>query len=222
MTAVDLRACAILDADLLGGRDPTAAALAAARGGFTLLEVRDGRSGARLFVDSVRQIKAALAGSGVPVVVASRVDVALATAADGVSLEQADMHPVDARRLLGATSLIGITVETPAQADELYRLPVDWCWVGPVFPDDAEAEPDTRLGLNGLSRVAFRARLASGGLPVGATGGIDHGRAALVIGAGADGVAVAWQAEGRAGEEAARALRRAVERAVETRGVVRP
>lgn len=222
MTAVDLRFCAILDLDDLAG-DPGEAALALVRGGCTLLELvsRDGSTRAR--IEAGRRVKARLAGMGVPLLYRARVDVAFAADADGVHLEQTDMHPSDARRLLGRDALVGITVQRPAEADELYRLPVDFCRVSPVFAAEPEASTVEAGGLNGLSRIAFRARLASGGIPVGAAGGIDQSNIGQVIGAGADGVAVRFPTPpARDMVEAAGAIRRKVDEALAARTAQRP
>ena len=56
-----------------------------------------------------------------------------AAACEGVHLGQSDLHPADARRLLGDHAIVGLTLKTGAQADELYRLPVDYACIGGVF-----------------------------------------------------------------------------------------
>lgn len=222
MKAVDLRFCAVLDVDRLAG-EPGEVAHAAAQGGCTLVEWAGPSAGTRAQIDAARRVKARLDGTGVRLVVRGRVDIALAAEADGVHLEQSDMHATDARQLLGRNKLVGITVQSPSQADELYRLPVDFCWVSPVFPAEPDTSASDAQGLNGLSRVSFRARLASGGLPVGAGGGITLANVGPVIGAGADGVAVEFGAlSAEAVAEAAGALRRKVDEALAARTAQRP
>lgn len=223
MTTVDLRVSGILDLDVLMGGSEAEHALAAARGGCTLIAVRGHSSNARLLAESVRRILAAVDGTGVPVLVQGRADVALAAGAHGVHLGQQDLHASDARRLLGPDRIVSTTIETPAQADELYRLPVDCCWIGPVYPDPGEPPSETLVGLNGLSRIAFRARLATGGLPVGASGGIEPSRAGALIGAGADGVAVPLAApDAAATAQLAGAVRRLVDSALQSRAMAQP
>jgi thiamine-phosphate pyrophosphorylase len=99
------------------------------------------------------------------------------------------MHPSDARRLLGRGAIIGLTLKTAAQADEMFRMPVDYACIGGVFATTSKDNPDPPIGLEGFARVAFRARLAAS-VPVGAIAGIDATNAGAVIAAGADGVAV--------------------------------
>jgi thiamine-phosphate pyrophosphorylase len=187
---VDLRLYAILDGSVVGERDFGRLAREAAAGGCTLIQYRDKEAPIRALLARARAIKAALAGSRVPLLINDRVDVALAAGAEGVHLGQDDMHAGDARKLLGPAAIIGLTLKTPAQADELYRLPLDYACVGGVFATASKVNPDPPVGLDGFSRIAFRARLAGGKIPVGAIAGIDHANAASVVATGADGVAV--------------------------------
>jgi thiamine-phosphate diphosphorylase len=218
---VDLRLYGIIDPERTGGRDLVDLARAAVAGDCTLLQYRDKRAGGRGLVERARALKRALDGSGVPLLVNDRVDVALAAGADGVHLGQEDLHPRDARRLLGPGLIIGITIKTPTQADELYRLPVDYACIGGVFATDSKDTPEPPIGLDGLGRIAFRVRLASPGLPVGAIAGIDADNAASVIGAGADGVAVISAIFAAADPEArASELRAVVDLTLASRGVM--
>ena len=170
-------------------------------------------------VEQARALRRVCEDLGVGLLVNDRADVALAAGADGVHLGQDDLHPGDARRLLGPKAIIGLTVKTPPQADELYRLRVDYACVGGVFATASKVNPEPPVGLDGLSRIAFRVRLAAPGTPVGAIAGIDAGNAAATIGAGADGIAVISALFGAQDvEAAARGLRSTVDRALAARG----
>ncbi len=99
-----------------------------------------------------------------------------------VHLGQSDMHPSDARRLLGPQAIIGITVKNAPCRPCRRLLPVDYACIGGVFATTSKDNPDPPVGLDGLSRLLFRARLARGpGLPVGAIAGIGADNAAQVI-----------------------------------------
>ncbi|MCJ2067163.1 thiamine phosphate synthase [Methylobacterium sp. J-088] len=191
--AVDLRLYGLLDVGVLGGDSNRLARLGAeaVAGGCTLLQYREKDiPNARAALARIRAIREAVGGQ-VPVLVNDRVDLALAAGAEGVHLGQSDLHPADARRLLGLGAIIGLTVKTTAQADELYRLPVDYACIGGVFATTSKDNPDPPVGLDGFASIAFRARLARGaGLPLGAIAGIGPENAAAVVAAGADGVAV--------------------------------
>jgi thiamine-phosphate pyrophosphorylase len=189
MNPVDLRLCGIIDPERTRGRDPVELVRGAVAGGCTLVEYRDKLSGTRQFVETAHALGAALAGSGVSMLINDRVDVALAVRADGVHLGREDMHPNDARKLLGPRAIIGLTINTPEQADEMVRMQIDYGRLGGIFAALSNQNASEPIGLEGLARIAFRARLASG-VPVSACGGIDHTNAGAVVAAGADGVAV--------------------------------
>lgn len=219
MNPVDLRLYAIIGPEQAGGRDLPDLVRAAIRGGCTVVQYRDKTSPTRAMVEQARALRQACDGTGVPLLVNDRVDVALAARAHGVHLGQEDLHAEDARRLLGPEAIIGLTVKTARQADELYRLRVDYACIGGVFATTSKVNPEPPVGLDGLSRIAFRARLAAPGTPVGAIAGINAGNAAATVGAGADGVAVIAALFGAEDvEAAARALRGTVDRALAARG----
>ncbi|MGC5779647.1 thiamine phosphate synthase [Methylobacterium sp. NFXW15] len=223
--AVDLRLYGLLDTGVSGGDGAVLARLGAeaVAGGCTLLQYREKDiTDARATLERLRAIHVAIGGQ-VPLLVNDRVDLALAAGADGVHLGQSDMHPSDARRLLGPQAIIGITVKNAAHADELYRLPVDYACIGGVFSTTSKDNPDPPVGLDGLSRLLFRARLARGpGLPVGAIAGIGADNAAQVIAAGADGVAVISALFGAEPvRQSARHLRGLIDEALAQRGAAR-
>ena len=222
---VDLRLYGLLDVGVLGSDAGALAHLAdrAVAGGCTLIQYRDKDGGdARAALVRIRAIREAVAGR-VPVLVNDRCDLALAAGTEGVHLGQSDLHPEDARRLLGPAAIIGLTLKTGAQADELYRLPVDYACIGGVFATTSKDNPDPPVGIDGLQRIVFRARLARGtAFPLGAIAGIDADNAAETIRAGADGIAVISALfKGDGTEARARTLRARIDAALAQRGPVR-
>jgi thiamine-phosphate pyrophosphorylase len=140
-------------------------------------------------IEQARAIHAALAGSGVPLVVNDRVDVALVAGADGVHVGQDDMHPEDARRLLGPKAIIGLSIKSVALANAA-PLAIDYVGVGGVYATTSKDNPDPPIGVNGLREIVAALRARKRDLPICGIAGIDAGNAAEVIAAGADGVAV--------------------------------
>jgi thiamine-phosphate pyrophosphorylase len=187
---VDLRLYALVDPERAAGRPLGDLARLLAQGGATLIQLRDKRADTRVMVEEARAIKAAVAPSRVPLIVNDRVDVALAAGADGVHVGQEDMHPADARRLLGPNAIIGLSVKTLAQAAAAPLEHLDYVAIGGVFATSSKDNPDPPIGLNGLRAIAAAVRARKPGFPTGAIAGIDATNAADVIGAGADGVAV--------------------------------
>jgi len=222
MKPLDLRLYGLVDPARSGsgdvGRNLAYLAAAAVRGGATLIQLRDKTAATRAFVEEARAVHAALRGTGVPLLINDRVDVALAVAAEGVHLGQNDMDARDARRQLGPDAIIGLTVKNDAHVDTAPIGAVDYVAIGGVFETLSKDNPDPPVGVDGLRRLAERVRARRADMPVCAIAGISEDRIADVIGAGADGVAII-SAIFMAGdpEAAARTLRAAVDAALDDR-----
>ncbi|MFC0220765.1 thiamine phosphate synthase [Pseudochelatococcus lubricantis] len=187
---VDLRLYAILDPERSRGRPLPELARAAIAGGVTLLQYRDKYADTRPFVANARAILAAIAGTGVPLLINDRVDVALAAGADGVHVGQDDMTPADARRLLGPDAIVGLTLNNVQEAADATREPIDYGCIGGVFATSSKDNPKPPIGLGGLADVVASAQRYAPHLPLAAIAGIDETNAAAVIAAGAEGVSV--------------------------------
>lgn len=190
MNKVDYRLNAIVDGSLRDIADLAELALIAAENGATLIQYRDKHANGRQLVEQAVAIRAALTGSGVPLVVNDRVDVALAAGADGVHLGRDDVDAATARRLLGPEAIIGLTVKNAADADAALAAPVDYACIGGVFQTLSKHNPDPPVGLDGFAMLRSRMLAVRPDMPVGAIAGIDLARAREVIGAGASGVAM--------------------------------
>lgn len=117
-------------------------------------------------------------------VVNDRVDVALASGADGVHLGQDDLPADEARRQLGPAPILGLSTHSEAQFLAALAAGADYAAVGPVFPTPTKPG---RPGV-GLDLVGFAAGRAD--RPVFVIGGIDRVNLAAVVEAGAARVAV--------------------------------
>jgi len=157
----------------------------AVQGGVTMVQLREKQLCTREFVELGRALRALLAPRGVPLLVNDRVDVALACGADGVHIGQSDIRYADARRLMGAGAVIGVSVESVEQAAEAERCGADYMGVSPVFATPTKTDTSAPWGLEGLR--GLRRRFS---LPLVAIGGIGPDNAAEVFEAGADGIAV--------------------------------
>jgi thiamine-phosphate pyrophosphorylase len=191
---VDLRLNAIVDPERSGGRDLAELARLCAQGGATLVQLRDKVSETRAMIEQAKAIKDALAPFSVAFVVNDRVDVALAAGADGVHLGPDDMDVADARRLLGANAIIGLSIKNVGEAAAAPLALIDYVGSGGVYTTLSKEQKNTPIGPEGLARIIAvlrdRARGENKALPVCGIAGIDASNAAAVIGAGADGVAV--------------------------------
>ena len=215
---IDIRLYGILDPAATPGADLASLARLAAKGGVTILQYRDKLAEGRVMVEQARAILAALADTGVPLLINDRLDVALIAGAQGVHLGQADILPRDARVQLGPSAIIGRTLTNEAHIAALGDEPVDYGCVGGVFSTANKANANPPIGLDGLTRLVRIARKAAPALPLGAIAGITEVNAAQVIMAGADGIAAIGAIFGRPDPlAAAQALRRIVDGALSLR-----
>jgi thiamine-phosphate pyrophosphorylase len=218
MNKVDLRLYAIVDTDNLGAENLAAFAGGAAHNGATVVQYRDKHSGTRLLVERARAIHEVLAGTRVPLLINDRIDVALAVGAEGVHIGRDDMIPDEARRLLGPSAIIGLTVKNEADAKAAIDAPIDYACIGGVFQTLSKDNPDAPVGLDGFQKLAKLIRAARPDMPIGAIAGMTLETAPEMIRAGADGVA-AIGALFKSGNvpEAVRNMRMAIDRALEER-----
>jgi thiamine-phosphate pyrophosphorylase len=216
---VDLRLYALVDPQRAGAHALPELARAVAAGGATLVQLRDKSGSTRRMVEEARAIKAVLPGSGVPLLINDRVDVALAAGADGVHIGWDDMAVADARGLLGPDAIIGLSMKTAEQARTAPLELLDYVCIGGVFATESKDNPDPPVGTEGWQAIAAIVRARAPALPVGAIAGIDAGNAGAVMRAGADGIAVI-SALSLADDPrtAARALRGLVDRELAERG----
>jgi thiamine-phosphate pyrophosphorylase len=188
--SADLRLYALVDPERAGGRDLAELAWLVARGGATLVQLRDKVSSTLAMVESARAIRSRLAPLGVPLLINDRADVAFAAGADGVHLGQDDMAIEDARRLLGPQAVIGLSIKTLEQAAHAPIEQLDYACIGGVFATTSKDNPDPPIGLTGLRSIFATMRGRDRDLPIGAIAGIDASNAGAVIATGTDGVAV--------------------------------
>ena len=175
----------VTDRRLSLGRSTVEVVAAAVSGGVTCVQLREKHCSTREFLEEARRVRELLVGTGVPLIINDRLDVALAVAADGVHLGQNDMHLSDARRLVGERLVIGISAESVADAIRAEAEGADYIGVSPVFTTPTKMDTAPPLGLEGLREIRRAVRL-----PLVAIGSIRHDNAAEVLRAGADGLAV--------------------------------
>ena len=116
-------------------------------------------------------------------IINDRTDIALAVDADGVHLGQEDLPLSEARKIMGKR-IIGISTHNVAEAVEAEKGGADYIGFGSIFPTDTKDVG----AIQGVDPI--RAIKQAVGIPVIAIGGIKVDNAGLVLGAGADGVAV--------------------------------
>lgn len=174
----------ITDRRATGGRSLAEVIRAALEGGARLVQLREkDLEGGKLY-ELASELRDLTRQFGARLFVNDRIDVALASSADGVVLP-ADSFPTDvARRLLGPDRLIARSTHSPTEVERAAEEGCDFALFGPVHATPSKAAYGEPQGLEAL-RLAARAAI-----PVYAIGGITPDNAREVIAAGATGVAV--------------------------------
>ena len=175
----------ILDAALLTVPE-TECTQRLADAGVRLLQYRNKSASSRQLVESSKRLTSQLAPQGVTFVVNDRADVTSAVEAAGVHLGQDDLSVEAARRVIGTEKWVGVSTHNLEQFERNAATSADYIAVGPVFCTSTKTNPDPVVGIDFIRRVRT---LTS--KPIVAIGGITLDRAAEVIRAGADSVAVA-------------------------------
>jgi thiamine-phosphate pyrophosphorylase len=183
MIDIDSLVLVAITDDLHDGRDGLVArAVAAARGGATMIQLRLKDAPARMQVEVARALLAALP-STVPLIINDRADVALAAGAAGVHVGVDDLPAAAVRRVAPRGFIIGASVGCDAEV--ALASGADYVGIGPVYGTASKADAGDAIGVAEFSRLA-----ALCGLPAVAIGGIDATNAEPVMKVGASGVAV--------------------------------
>ena len=157
----------------------------AAGAGAKLFQYRNKSASMKEAYVEAMELRKIAAELGVTFIVNDRCDLALAVEADGVHLGQEDLPYGDARMMMGAGKLIGLSTHNPEQVREADRLKPDYIGFGPIFKPGSKRDHDPVVGVQGLREIR---RLTS--LPIFAIGGMTVDNVADALKARADGVAV--------------------------------
>ncbi len=189
---LDLSTYLVTDTALCGPRGVVVTVREAVLGGATTVQIREKDAAARDLLELVRAVADAV-GDRATVLVDDRVDVFLAaraagSAVHGVHLGQSDLPAREAREVIGADAILGLTANTAAHLAALEALPpgtVDYLGVGVIRPTSTKPDHPAPLGIAGFAEIA-----AATPLPCVAIGGIRVDDVAALKHAGAAGVAV--------------------------------
>ena len=175
----------VTDRELSKGRSDAEVARMAYEGGADVVQLRMKNADGGEMLEQANLIRRYADEMCKLFIVDDRVDIAMASGADGVHLGQSDMPLEAARKLMGDDAIIGISVDNVEEAVAAQEGGADYVGVGAVF--QTSTKPDAQQGV-GLGAV-FEVRQAVD-IPVVAIGGINRGNIQDVIRAGADAAAV--------------------------------
>lgn len=157
---------------------------ASLKGGVTFLQLREKDLSEEAFIKEAEALKALCQRYEVPFVINDNIAVAQAVDADGVHVGQSDMAMTAARAALGEDKIIGVSVQSVAQALAAEAAGADYLGVGAVFATSTKTDAaDVAYDL--LQEICNSVTI-----PVVAIGGIGPRNLHKLSGSGIDGVAV--------------------------------
>jgi len=170
--------------DTAGGQEPVALARILLEAGARILQLRLKDSGSRDFLAAARGIVASCRAHGAILIVNDRADIAKLASADGVHVGQDDLPLADARAIVGATAIVGVSTHSVEQARSAAAGGADYIGFGAIYSGGLKRVANAQ----GLGRL--RAVRAAVSLPIVAIGGISETTMPEVLAAGADAAAI--------------------------------
>ena len=165
MNKTDLKLYAITDRQWLHKARLSEHVKLAIEGGATMIQIRDkdilstdSDAGLKDEYNEALEIKRICHEHKVPLIINDNVQFAIDIDADGVHLGQDDMNPAEARKLLGADKIIGVTAKTVEQAKRAEADGADYLGSGAVFGSTTKlnAKPMTKELLREMQTMQSR------------------------------------------------------------------
>jgi thiamine-phosphate pyrophosphorylase len=175
----------VTDDRLSNGLSHVEIAERAYEGGADVVQLRAKDCDDRQLLKWAKEISEISERFGAGFIVNDRLDIALASGADGVHLGQSDMSASDARELSPEGFVIGVSVGDVKEALEAEKDGASYVALSPIFDTASKDDAGAGHGLNMLKAIRSAVKI-----PVIAIGGINKENVESIIDAGADGVAV--------------------------------
>lgn len=175
----------VTDPDLRSDRSLEEQVQAALAGGAKIVQLRDKHLSTPKLIALAKRLNQLARAANALFIINDRVDVALASEADGMHLGPDDMRPEDARRLLGREKLIGVSGSTVEEAEQAAPY-ASYLGVGAIFGSQTKNDAGEPVGVERIREI----KSAFPHLPLVAIGGINADNIAEVAAAGADAAAV--------------------------------
>lgn len=156
----------------------------AVSGGCSVVQMREKDSTSREFFETALRLRVLTKEKNVPLIINDRLDIAMASGADGVHLGQKDLPCSTARAILGKEKLIGVSAATVEEAVQAEKDGADYLGVGAmhVTATKTNTRPVTPELLQNICSAVS--------IPVVAIGGISEENVHELAGTGIAGIAV--------------------------------
>ena len=163
---------------------------AVCQGGCRWIQLRMKETGHEEFIRTGRVVKQICEQYGALFLINDNVDIALELDADGVHLGKEDMNPLDARRILGYSKIIGGTCNTIEDVIARFHQQVDYIGLGPFTYTSTKKHLSPILGIEGYQRIMNTCLEQGITTPIYAIGGIREENIAPILKTGVTGIAL--------------------------------
>lgn len=175
---------AVTDRAWLNGRTLAEDVEQALKGGVTFLQLREKELPEEEFLAEAKEIKQLTDRYQVPFVINDNLEVALACGADGIHVGQSDLEAGYVRQCLAADKILGVSVQTVAQAIRAEQAGADYLGVGAMY------STATKTDANLVTTEMLKKITAAVSIPVVAIGGLNEYNIMELSGCGLAGVAL--------------------------------
>lgn len=156
----------------------------AVQGGCSVVQLREKEASSLELFRLAERVKRVTDKYGVPLIINDRLDICQAVDAAGVHLGQSDLPCAEARRILGAEKIIGVSAATPEEAAKAQADGADYLGVGAVFPTT------TKTNTRKVTPEIIRGIRQAVTIPFVVIGGVNAENITRLYGLGIDGAAV--------------------------------
>ena len=156
----------------------------AVQGGCSVVQLREKEASSLELFRLAERVKRVTDKYGVPLIINDRLDICQAVDAAGVHLGQSDLPCAEARRILGAEKIIGVSAATPEDAAKAQADGADYLGVGAVFPTA------TKTNTRKVTPEIIRGIRQAVTIPFVVIGGVNAENITRLYGLGIDGAAV--------------------------------
>jgi thiamine-phosphate pyrophosphorylase len=167
------------------GRDIFWVVEEAVKGGVTMVQLREKSLSTRAFIERAIKMKALLAPYQVPLIINDRVDVALASDADGVHVGQSDMPYSILKKLVPSGKIIGLSAENKQDVIEAENWDLSYLAVSPLLATSSKMDHTEPWGMEGLRWAKENSKH-----PLVVIGGLNTSNTQEAMYNGAKGIAV--------------------------------
>lgn len=153
-------------------------------GGCSVVQLREKNASSLELYNLAGRVKQITDKNNLPLIINDRLDICLAVNAAGVHLGQSDLPCREARKILGADRIIGVSAATPEEAAKAQADGADYLGVGAVF------QTSTKTNTRPVTADTIRGIRAAVTIPFVVIGGVNSENITQLYGLGIDGAAV--------------------------------